>query len=97
MPPSRATSSPCGAWGTSLKAEAAGGHRAPSAGRARRAGGRRLGAYLFGILAASALTVALAVAVLRPPLNDVLFLALLFAITGGGSALIGLVSHRLGW
>ncbi|MCC6192001.1 MAG: HAMP domain-containing protein [Anaerolineales bacterium] len=80
-----------------MKAEAAGGHRALSAGRARRAGGRRLGAYLFGILAASALTVALAVAVLRPPLNDVLFLALLFAITGGGSALIGLVSHRLGW
>ena len=53
--------------------------------------------YLLGILAALTLTVALVVAVMRPPLNDVLALLLLFAITGGGSALIGFVSHQLGW
>src|SRR5688500_5341186 len=53
--------------------------------------------YLLGILAALTLTVALVVAVMRPPLNDVLALTLLFAITGSGSALIGFVSHQLGW
>ncbi len=53
--------------------------------------------YLLGILAALTLTVALVVAVMRPPLNDVLALLLLFAITGSGSALIGFVSHQLGW
>jgi signal transduction histidine kinase len=53
--------------------------------------------YLLGILAALTLTVALVVAVMRPPLNDMLALALLFTITGSGSALIGFVSHQLGW
>jgi signal transduction histidine kinase len=53
--------------------------------------------YLLGILAALTLTVALVVAVMRPPLNDMLALVLLFAITGSGSALIGFVSHQLGW
>jgi len=50
-----------------------------------------------GILAASTLTVALVVAVMRPPLNDLMFLAVLFALTGSASALIGFVSHQLGW
>ena len=53
--------------------------------------------YLLGILAALTLTVALVVAVMRPPLNDVMSLTLLFAITASGSALIGYVSHQLGW
>jgi signal transduction histidine kinase len=53
--------------------------------------------YVLGILAALTLTVALVVAVMRPPLNDIMALALLFAITGSGSALIGFVSHQLGW
>lgn len=53
--------------------------------------------YLLGILAALTLTVALVVAVMRPPLNDVMALGQLFAITGSGSALIGFVSHQLGW
>jgi signal transduction histidine kinase len=52
---------------------------------------------LLGILAVGTLTVALAVAVLRPPLNDLMYLVLLFALTGGGSAMIGFVSHQLGW
>jgi signal transduction histidine kinase len=34
---------------------------------------------------------------MRPPLNDVMALALLFAITASGSAVIGFVSHQLGW
>jgi signal transduction histidine kinase len=58
---------------------------------------RRLWTYLAGILAALTLTVALVVAVMRPPLNDLMSLALLFAITGGGSAVIGFLSHQLGW
>jgi signal transduction histidine kinase len=58
---------------------------------------RRLLTYLAGILGALALTVALVVAVMRPPINDVVSLAVLFGITGGGSALIGFISHQLGW
>jgi len=57
----------------------------------------RLLTYLLGILAVATLTVALVVAVMRPPLNDLLYLVLLFALTGGGSAVIGFVSHQLGW
>jgi signal transduction histidine kinase len=53
--------------------------------------------YLLGIGAALTLTVAMVVAVMRPPLNDVMSLTLLFAITGSGSAIIGFVSHQLGW
>jgi signal transduction histidine kinase len=57
----------------------------------------RLVSYLLGILAALTLTVALVIAVMRPPLNDLMYLGLLFALTGGGSGLIGFVSHQLGW
>jgi signal transduction histidine kinase len=35
--------------------------------------------------------------VMRPPLNDVVFLGVLFALTGSASALIGFISHQLGW
>ena len=53
--------------------------------------------YLLSILAALALTVALAFAFMHPPAEDLLLLALLFGLTGSASALIGFVSHRLGW
>jgi signal transduction histidine kinase len=69
-----------------LKADSAPPARAP-----------RLLTYLLGVLAVSTLSVALAVAVMRPPLNDLMYLMLLFALTGGGSALVGFVSHQLGW
>ena len=53
--------------------------------------------YLLSIVAALALTVALAFAFMHPPAEDLLLLALLFGLTGSASALIGFVSHRLGW
>jgi signal transduction histidine kinase len=58
---------------------------------------RRLWTFLAGILAALTLTVALVVAVMRPPLNDLMSLAVLFGITAGGSAVVGFISHQLGW
>jgi signal transduction histidine kinase len=64
---------------------------------ARRNSAPRLLVYVLSIAAALALTVALAVTIMRPPLGDLMELALLFAITGSGSAFIGFVSHRLGW
>jgi len=57
----------------------------------------RWAVYLLSILAALALTVALAFAFMHPPAEDLLLLALLFGLTGSASALIGFVSHRLGW
>ncbi|MBI4315284.1 MAG: HAMP domain-containing protein [Chloroflexi bacterium] len=57
----------------------------------------RLGKFLLGIIAAVSLALALAIAMMRPPLGDLLQLALLFGITGGASALLGFFSHRLGW
>ena len=59
--------------------------------------GPRLATYLLGIAAALTLTVALVVAVMRPPLTDLMSLGLLFALTGGGSAVIGFIAHQLGW
>ena len=67
-------------------------------GRPQESGwSRRLLTYVLGILAALTLTVALVVMVMRPPLNDLMYLGMLFALTGSGSALIGYVSHQLGW
>jgi signal transduction histidine kinase len=57
----------------------------------------RLLTYLLGIAAALTLTVALVVAVMRPPLSDLMGLAVLFGITGGASGVIGFVSHQLAW
>jgi signal transduction histidine kinase len=70
---------------------------APVQTRGGANGRRRTLTYLFGILAALTLTVALVMAIMRPPLNDLLALAVLFALTGSGSAAVGFVSHRLGW
>lgn len=67
-------------------------------GRPQESGwSRRLLTYVLGILAALTLTVALVVMVMRPPLNDLMYLGMLFALTGSSSALIGYVSHQLGW
>ena len=71
--------------------------RSLAAGRLPATPTRRLWIYLAGILAALTLTVALVIAVMRPPLNDLMSLAVMFGITGGGSAVIGFVSHQLGW
>jgi signal transduction histidine kinase len=92
MPLSRAICSPCGAWGINLKAEPIPQTRALPDWHSRR-----LLIYLAGILGALTLTVALVIAVMRPPLDDLMRLALLFVLTGGGSAVIGFVSHQLGW
>ncbi|MDH5508070.1 MAG: cell wall metabolism sensor histidine kinase WalK [Anaerolineae bacterium] len=53
--------------------------------------------YIFSILAALLLTLALIVLVMRPPMNDLAFLAALLAITALASAVAGFVSLRLGW
>ncbi len=58
---------------------------------------RRLLTFVAGILAALALTVALVVVIMRPPLSDLMYLGLLFVITGGLSGIVGVISHRLGW
>lgn len=57
----------------------------------------RLAIFVIGIAAALALTVALVVAVMRPPPNDLAQLSLSFGISGSASALLGFLSHRLGW
>src|SRR3990172_2056903 len=57
----------------------------------------RLAVYFLSIIAALALAVALVVAVMKPPPGDLAQLALLFALTGAASGLIGFVSHRMGW
>ncbi len=53
--------------------------------------------YSLGILAALALTVALIVAVMNPPLTDLMYLAISLGLTAVGSAAVGFISHRLGW
>jgi signal transduction histidine kinase len=53
--------------------------------------------YLLSIFAALALTVALVIIFMHPPLSDLMYLAVLFALTGSASAAIGFISHRLGW
>ena len=57
----------------------------------------RLSLYLLSIFTALALTITLVIAIMRPPMDDLLPLALLFGFTGAASAVIGFVSHQLGW
>ena len=57
----------------------------------------RWGIYLIGILAALTLTVALIMAVMSPPLDDLKLLTYYLGLTSVGSLVIGFVSHRLGW
>ncbi len=53
--------------------------------------------YLIGIFAVLTLTVVLIIAVMDPPVGDLVQLGLLLGITSLASAMIGFISHRLGW
>ena len=57
----------------------------------------RLLTYLFVILVILLLTVVLIQVVMNPPLGDLLYLAILLAITSLISAGFGFISNRLGW
>ena len=57
----------------------------------------RLSIYLLGIVAALTLTITLVIALMRPPMDDLLSLVLLFGSTSAASAVIGFISHQLGW
>lgn len=57
----------------------------------------RWGIYPIGVLAALTLTVALIMAVMKPPLDDLKLLTYYLVLTSIGSLVIGFVSHRLGW
>lgn len=54
-------------------------------------------AYIISIIAVMIITVALVIVIMRPPMNELMYLALLLGITTLGSALIGYVSYRFGW
>lgn len=53
--------------------------------------------YIFSILAAIFVAIALIILILNPPMNDLVFLGTLLAITSAGSAVIGYLSHYFGW
>ena len=53
--------------------------------------------YIFSILAAVFVAIALIILILNPPMNDLVFLGTLLAITSAGSAVIGYLSHYFGW
>jgi signal transduction histidine kinase len=57
----------------------------------------RFAIFFLGLLAVFGLSVALVVAVMRPPLNDLMQLAIAFALTAIASGVLGFVLHRLGW
>lgn len=53
--------------------------------------------YMISIAAALVVAIALMVLLLNPPMNDLVFLGTLLAITSAGSAIIGYLSHHFGW
>ena len=53
--------------------------------------------YYLGILTALLLTVVLIKLIMNPPAGDLLNLAIYLSITSVVSAVIGFLSHRLGW
>jgi len=55
------------------------------------------GDFVFSIVGALSLTLILIIVIMRPPLDDMIYLAVLLALTGAASAAIGFFSHRLGW
>lgn len=57
----------------------------------------RAGLFIAGIFIALAVTIVLVVMVMRPPASDLLHLVVIFAVSAGISALVGLVAQRLGW
>lgn len=57
----------------------------------------RFKSYILGILIAFSVTVGLIELVMHPPSGDLRHLAVYLSITSAISALIGFLSHRLGW
>ncbi len=57
----------------------------------------RIFSYIAGIAATLILTLILITIVMNPPMGDLLSLAGLLAATGMVSAVVGYVTHRLGW
>jgi signal transduction histidine kinase len=57
----------------------------------------QLARFVIGIAAALALTIAIVIAVMRPPWTDLWQLALSFLISGAASALVGFIAQRMGW
>jgi signal transduction histidine kinase len=53
--------------------------------------------FVGGLFAVFALSIGLVFAVMRPPLADLLQLALAFGVTATVSGILGFVLHRLGW
>lgn len=53
--------------------------------------------YLYSIIGALVITISLMMLVIRPPLVDLMYLALFLALTGAVSAVLGYFSNRLGW
>lgn len=57
----------------------------------------RFGLYLLGLLAAFSLTLVMIALVMRPPVTDLMYLALFLTATGSISAGVGYLTYRLGW
>jgi signal transduction histidine kinase len=55
------------------------------------------GDFVFSIIGVLSVTLILVIVVMRPPLGDMIYLAVLLALTGAASAAIGFFSHRFGW
>jgi len=58
---------------------------------------RRIWIYLTGVLAAFGLTLAMIALLMNPPAGDLISLGTLLGGTGLVSAMVGYLSHRLGW
>jgi signal transduction histidine kinase len=54
------------------------------------------GDFVFSIIGVLSITLILVIVVMRPPLDDMIYLAVLLALTGAASAAIGFFSHRFG-
>lgn len=54
------------------------------------------GDFVFSIIGVLSITLILVIVVMRPPLDDMIYLAVLLSLTGAASATIGFFSHRWG-
>lgn len=57
----------------------------------------RTSSYIFIILFILLLTLVLVQLIMTPPPGDLIYLAIYLSITALGSAIVGFVSHRMGW